>query len=385
MKTVRTYKLKITSTNTRFTEVSINYLNAINWLSKIVFERKKNTTAPNLSREFYATIRENFELPSQLTCSLFRHIIATYRTMKSNKQWNLAVYKKVNVPICWKRDFNISKTKGLTIWGVPTTYQSNTLPEGKWLGSKLKLIKEDWYILLSIEVDIPELKSTGTILGVDSGIKNILTATDKKSNKTLYISGSKLNHRRLRIRQTKAKVASVGTQSAKRLLKRLSGKEKAVTQQLLHTASKQLVAFAESVGAKTIVMENLTGIRKIRKQGKKQRARNHRWPFAQCQFYIGYKANAKGIGVELVNPAFTSQSCPVCGHTEEANRNGLVFRCKSCEYQDNADRVGSINIGLRLILQRQGVEERAAYKSAYSNDEGVAPVNYKPDDVKIIG
>ena len=184
-----------------FLEVSTNYLTAINWLSKIVFERKKNTTAPSLSREFYSTIRDKFELPSQLTCSLFRHVISTYRTMKSNKQWNLAVYKKVNIPICWKRDFNLTK-KGLTIWGVPTTYQSNTLPEGKWLDSKLKLVKNDWYILLSIEVDIPELKSTGTILGVDSGIKNILTATDKKSNKTLYISGSKLNHRRLRIRQT---------------------------------------------------------------------------------------------------------------------------------------------------------------------------------------
>jgi transposase len=82
-----------------------------------------------------------------------------------------------------------------------------------------------------------------------------------------------------------------------------------------------------------------------------------------------------------VNPAYTSQSCPVCGHTEEANRNGLVFRCKSCEYQDNADRVGSINIGLRSILQRQDAEERAVYQSAYSNDGGSVPVNYKPNDL----
>lgn len=380
MKAIRTFKLKIISKNTKFLEYSTSYLNAINWLSKIVFQRSKNTTAPNLSREFYATIREKFHLPSQLTCSLFRHIMSTYRTMKSNKQWSLAVYKKINVPICWKRDFNVSKTKGLSIWGISAPYRSKILPEGKWLDSKLKLIKNEWYILLSIEVDIPELKLKGTIVGIDSGIKNILTATDKKSNKTLYISGSKLNHRRLCIRQTKARVASVGSQSAKRLLKRLSGKERAVTQQLLHTASKQLVTFAESVGAKTIVVESLTGIRKIRKQNKKQRARNHRWPFAQCQFYISYKANAKGIGVNFVNPAYTSQSCPVCGHTEETNRSGLVFRCKSCGYQDNADRVGSINIGLRSILQRQAVEERAVYQSAYSNNEGNVPVNYKPND-----
>ena len=380
MKTVRTFKLKITSENKKFSEVSTSYLNAANWLSKIVFQRKKTSTAPALSREFYSTIREKFQLPSQLTCSLFRHVVSTYCTIKSNKQWNLAIYKNINIPICWKRDFNIS-SKGFTVWGTPITYKSQNLPEGRWSDSKLKLIKKTWYILLSIEIEVTDIKTTGTVIGVDSGIKNILTATDKKSNKTLYISGSVLNHRRLCLRQTKAKVASVGTQSAKRLLKRLSGREKAVTQQLLHTASKQLVTFAESVGAKTIIMEDLTGIRKIKKQHHKQKAKNHRWPFAQCQFYIGYKANANGIEIGYVSPEYTSQSCPVCGHTEKANRRGLLFRCISCGYEDNADRVGSINIGLRSILQRQAVEGRAVYQPAYSNDEGNEPVNCKPNDL----
>ena len=49
MKTVRTFKLKITSENNQFLEVSQNYLQAINWISQILFQRNKNTTAPNLS------------------------------------------------------------------------------------------------------------------------------------------------------------------------------------------------------------------------------------------------------------------------------------------------------------------------------------------------
>lgn len=132
------------------------------------------------------------------------------------------------------------------------------------------------------------------------------------------------------------------------------------------------VTFAEDVNAKTISMEDLTGIRKNKKQGKKQKAANHRWPYAQCQFYIRYKAEAKGVEVENVSPAYTSQSCPCCGHTEKINRKGLLFKCKSCDYQDNADRVGSINIGLRLISQRQASEERAVYQPAYSSDKSVS-------------
>jgi putative transposase len=361
MKAIRTVKLKLTSGTTRFTEVTTAYRDAANWLSPVIFNLGKPSTPAQLSRKYYTIIREKFNLPSQVTCSLFRHVVAAYRTMKSNKQWKLAVFKKLVVPICWRRDFSVTTKSPLSIWGKPITFQSREVPQGQWSDSKLKYSGKHWYLCLTVEIDIPEVKSTGTIVGVDSGIKNILTATDKKTNKTLYISGSVLNYRRLCLRQTKAKVASVGTPSSKRLLKRLSGREKSVTQQLLHTASKQLVAFAESVGARSIVMEDLTGIRSSKKPTHhKQRARNHRWPFRQCQFYISYKAAAKGIGVEFVSPAHTSQSCPICGHTEKANRNGLKFRCRSCDWQDHADRTGSINIGLRSLLQRQAVGERAA-------------------------
>jgi transposase len=79
---------------------------------------------------------------------------------------------------------------------------------------------------------------------------------------------------------------------------------------------------------------------------------------------------AKGIEFELVKPWNTSRTCPVCGHIEEANRNGLVFRCKSCNYQDNADRVGATNIALRSLFQRQAVGERAVCQPAYSSHEG---------------
>jgi len=368
MKALRTYKLKITSKHIKFDDISVNYRHAANWLSKIIHKRGKPSTPNKFSREFYSIVRHKFQLPSQVTCSLFRHVVSTYRSMKSNKKWELAIYKKVNVPLCWRRDFNISKTRGLTIWGEPVKYKARKLPEGRWSDSKLKLFHKQWYLCLTIEIDVPDLKQTGTIIGVDSGIKNLLTAVDKKSNKTKYISGNQLNHRRLCIRKTRAKVASVGTPSSKRLLKRLSGKEKSVTQELCHVASKQLVSFAQEVGAKTIVMEDLTGIRKSKKKmHRKQRARNHRWPFKQCQFFVEYKAAAKGMAVEYVSPAYTSQSCPVCGHCEEANRNGLKFRCKSCMYQDNADRTGAWNIALRSLFQRQAAEKRATCQLAYSN------------------
>jgi IS605 OrfB family transposase len=368
MKAIRTIKLKITSSNNKLHEVGIAYRNAANWLSSIIYNRNIVQTPASLSNEFYATVREKFNLPSQVTCSLFRQVVGTYRAMKSNKEWELAIFKKINVPICWKRDFNVSK-KGLTIWGDKVAYKSKPIPQGEWSDSKLKLIGKTWFLILTVQVDIPDQKETGTIVGVDSGIKNLFVAVEPKSGKTLFIRSGSFNHRRACIRRTRAKVASVGTPSAKRLLKRLKGREAAVTQDFLHVASKRLVAFAESVDARCIVMENLQGIREHSLEcGKKHRSRVHRWPYAQGQFFVEYKAANQGIGYEVVPPKNTSRGCPKCGHTEKANRNGLVFRCKSCNYQDNADRVGGLNCSLRSILHRQADGERAMYQLAYSDD-----------------
>lgn len=376
MKGTRTVKIKITTDNPKFQEVAENFRHAANWLSKIVYNRKKPGTAPSLHKEFYATVREKFGLPSQVACSLFRHVVGTYRSMKSNKRWSLAVYKKLVVPVVHKRDFGVIKGK-LTFWKTKVDYKSRPIPKGTWRDSKLKKVGNQWYLVLVVGVDVPEPKQNGNIVGVDLGQKNTLVAVEPKSNKTLYVGGGILEHRRLCIRQTRANVASVGTRSARRLFKRLGGREKAVTQELMHVASKRLVAFAKSVDAKAIAFEDLAGVRKTR-TSKKQRARNHRWPYALLQFFVGYKAEAEGIALDFVDPAYTSQGCSRCGHTEKSNRDGRSFRCKSCDWRDNADRNGACNIASRSIQQRQASEGRAMCQLAYSDDGDHGVSCHKP-------
>jgi len=366
MKSTRTVKIKLTTENPRFQEVAENFRDASNWLSKIVHERKKPGTAPSLHKEFYATVREKFRLPSQVSCSLFRHVVGTYRSMKSNGRWSLAVYRKLVVPVVHDRDFRTIKGK-LTFWRVKVDHKSRPMPKGTWRDSKLKKVGNQWWLILAVGVDVPEPKQNGNIVGVDLGQKNTLVAVEPKSNKTLYVRGGILEHRRLCIRQTRANVASVGTRSARRLLRRLSGREKAVTQELMHVASKRLVAFAKSVEARAIAVEDLNGVRKAR-TSRKQRARNHRWPYAMLQFFVGYKAEAEGMNLEFVDPAYTSQGCSRCGHTEKSNRDGRSFRCGSCNWRDNADRNGACNIASRSILRRQASEGRAMCQLAYSDD-----------------
>lgn len=64
---------------------------------------------------------------------------------------------------------------------------------------------------------------------------------------------------------------------------------------------------------------------------------------------LAYKTKlADGVGMILVNPAYTSQTCSQCGYVAKENRESqAVFICKKCSYKANADVNAAKNIRKR--------------------------------------
>ena len=61
------------------------------------------------------------------------------------------------------------------------------------------------------------------------------------------------------------------------------------------------------------------------------------------------RLNWAGYDFIQVDPAYTSQCCPVCGYTHQDNRKGKDFSCQYCGHMDDADHVGSVNIKVRAL------------------------------------
>jgi IS605 OrfB family transposase len=130
----------------------------------------------------------------------------------------------------------------------------------------------------------------------------------------------------------------------------MSGHEASVTEHAVHVASKSLVTWADSIGARKIVLEDLSNIREASlSKGKQLRSKIHRWPYGMFTFFVTYKALAKGISTEVVSPRNTSRMCHRCGHIDKSNRNGFLFRCTACGYTADADWNASKNIAGRSI------------------------------------
>lgn len=129
-----------------------------------------------------------------------------------------------------------------------------------------------------------------------------------------------------------------------RELKKVKDRESRIVRDLNHKISRKIVDVAKSHHA-ALVFEDLTGIRKTRKQYRSFRYALHSWSFYQLQTFVEYKSKLLGVPVIYVNPAYTSQDCSRCG--ARGNRDGKEFKCPICGHVDHADVNAAFNIALR--------------------------------------
>jgi len=196
----------------------------------------------------------------------------------------------------------------------------------------------DYYINIAVELDTPPTGKTPKVIGVDLGRRDIATASNGRS-----WSGEHIQAVRDRFSRVRAKVQSKRTRSSRRLLRRLSGRERRYQTWLNHNISKTLVRDAQAIGA-ALAFEDLTGIRDCLNQksrSKAERRRTNNWAFYQLRMFVAYKAAIAGVPVVLVPPAYTSQTCHKCLHIHpergKSYRNGKSFKCGHCGWEGDAD------------------------------------------------
>jgi IS605 OrfB family transposase len=229
-------------------------------------------------------------------------------------------------------------------------YQRNSLRGKKPTAAKLVLKGREWYIHIIISED-PE-KKIGPIsaIGVDRGIYNIaVTSTGK------FFSGAKAMHIREKFASRRKALQRLGTRSAKRALKRLSGREHRYMRDVNHCISKAIVAEAVKRDA-IIKMEDLDNIRdRTNRFSRVWRRRVHAWAFRELDTMVRYKAEMVGLGTEYVPTPNSSHECPKCHTVNENSRRGAHFKCVACGYRLPADLAAARTISGRHACPARAV------------------------------
>ncbi|MCK4327246.1 MAG: transposase [Candidatus Diapherotrites archaeon] len=229
---------------------------------------------------------------------------------------------------------SVSTVRGRKKIPIKIPNHFNKYKDWRIKAATLKYKNSQLFFVLIAEKEAPKPKKPKLVLGVDLGVNNIAVC----SNNTFFNS-KHLKKVKGRYQYLRRKLQSIGTRSAKRKLKNISGRERLFVTDLNHCISKELV----SLPFDCIAFEKLH-IKKKKRNGKRFNKKLGGWSYAQLQAFTSYKAEETGKTVVFVGAAYTSQTCSKCSHKTKSNRNGAVFSCKSCGFELHSDLNASQNI-----------------------------------------
>ena len=365
-----TAKVQIAATDTD--KVLLNktmsvYCDACNYVSDYVF-RTHDLKQFSLNKILYSTLREKFSLKSQMAQSVFKTVIARYKTILENQnEWIKPSFKKPQYDLVWNRDYSLTQN----CFSVNTLNGRVKLPyfaEGmskyfnhsiyKFGTAKLVNKRGKYYLHIPVTYEVEEsnISDICNVVGIDRGI-NFVVATYDSKHKSGFVSGKAIKQKRADYSRLRKELQMRHTPSSRRRLKAIGQRENRWMQDINHQVSK---ALATGNPKHTLfVLEDLTGIRNATERVKtKDRYVSVSWYFYDLEQKLIYKAKQNQSSVIKVDPRYTSQCCPACGHTEKSNRNKKIhlFTCKNCGYTSNDDRIGAMNLyrmGINYLADSQ--------------------------------
>ena len=331
------------------------YREACNYVSDYVF-RTHDLKRFSLNKALYPTLRAEFGLKSQMTQSVFKTVIARYKTILENqKEWIKPSFKKPQYDLVWNRDYSLTQDRFSinTLGGrVKLPYfaegMSKYFDRSIYRFGTAKLVNKHgkYFLHIPVTYDVEEsnLSDICNVVGTDRGI-NFIAATYDSKHKSGFVRGRSIKQKRAHYSAIRKELQMRHTPSSRRRLKSIGQRENRWIQDVNHCVSKALVV--NNPAHTLFVLEDLSGIRHATERVKtKHRYVSVSWAFYDLEQKLIYKAKQNQSSVIKVDPRYTSQCCPVCGHTEQANRNKKMhlFTCKNCGYKSNDDRIGAMNL-----------------------------------------
>jgi len=265
----------------------------------------------------------------------FRFPFARSRWRKLNAKWGMILVPKVG-----EVKFRLTRDIPGTIKNVTITHDD--------LG---------WHVVFCAETEVADPPiNLRPAVGVDRGVVRTLALSDGTFRD---IDRERLNVLDRRARKHQRSLARKRNRSSKRRAetKRLLARTKATAARLRkhwnHERSREIADAFGTVVVEALNTAGMTASAKgaVARPGRNVRAKaglnrailNNGWH--QFETLVSYKLAASGGRLVKVNPAYTSQTCSVCGTVDKTSReNQATFRCVHCGHESNADTNAAKNI-----------------------------------------
>lgn len=196
----------------------------------------------------------------------------------------------------------------------------------------------DWFIIVQTEMPDIQPRKVETMIGVDLGLKNLVTLSSNESIESPRFFRRTENRIKWAQRILSRKVKGSGNREKARIrLAKLRRKVARQRDDFLHKTSTGLVKKAD-----LLVFENLNVVDMVQNHSLAKSIGDASW--GKLVQYASYKAENAGKRVELVDPRRTTQECSGCGVAVRKSLSERVHRCPNCGLLLDRDLNAAINI-----------------------------------------
>jgi putative transposase len=212
-----------------------------------------------------------------------------------------------------------------------------------------------WFVSLKVEQrDAAEVQDVAPTLGIDLGLTKFIACSDGSVVEPLRSLAKQQG--RLRHAQRAVSRKKKGSANRRKAAARLGALHRRIARQRSDWLHKLTVDLADRHAV--VVLENLRitnmsasargtvdvpGKNVATKAALNRSILDAAWGKFRCQ--LQYKLEWRGGRIILVDPAYTSRTCRLCGHECAENRKSQsLFLCVACRHAENADIHAAKNI-----------------------------------------
>lgn len=184
---------------------------------------------------------------------------------------------------------------------------------------------------------------------LDVGANNLVACTTTTGEQFLY-DGRELFER---FRATTEQIAALQSLLAdqhrtSKQIDRLYRKRTNRRNHAQDTLVRDLVNRLDGQGVSTVYVGDLTDVLDTHWSVTVNEKTHNFWAYRRFLDRLTHVTAEYGINVVEQSEAFTTQTCPACGESDETHRHGDFFRCKVCGFEGHADLKAS-----RVLLERE--------------------------------
>ena len=231
-------------------------------------------------------------------------------------------------------------------------HERGYLPEGPHSQISVREQAGRWFVSV-VGPEVAEAPNNGgSAVGLDLGVAVLATLSDGttyENPRPMARCQRSLKH--LQRSLARKKKGSANRMKAKAKVAKAHMRIKCLRSDNLHKVTTILAKSHSKVVIEDLKVTNMTKGGGSRKRGLNRVLADA--SFGEFRRLLEYKGKLYGCEIIRVNPAYTSQRCNLCKHTEKGNRaSQALFRCLKCGHEDNADLNAAKNIlelGLEMV------------------------------------